>query len=264
MKLIFKFFFISAIFTNSIHCVDTIISIFLLKYPYFKTVQEEQNFDPIKYSQELMQPDAALNKFTKKEKWNRGIPGIMCLYAGNVATSDSNGQIEFKKLQQTSEIFLIISKGIGFNPNYIIAPSTIANWGQKKETSLEVDTNQPYEIYKMSFKKDPTIDVSYYEVEKSTFPEPKNKTSEFNNKRFTIPLNTIVIISDPKDILVPTGATITQKSSNITLPPIYIKKSFCFVYNSLFTLAIKPYFSQETTSLQLENQTVSEIRQRRY
>lgn len=264
MRLYIKILILTLLAPCSIYPVDSIITIFLQKYPYFK-IKEHKKLDPTVYSKKLKQPGYVSGQIIKKHRWNSRVPGVMLLYAGNLAMSDKNGQVQFPKLQQTfadqeTKVYLLITKGVGYNPDYIIAPSTIHNWGLKK---LSLNPDESYEIYLISLKKDEKLKLSYFDVQKSKFPdiEDKNKPA-WRDGRYIIPLNTIIIIADPQDIFVPIGATVTEPSANLILPPIYIKKSFCFVYNSLSTLAIKQYFSQEEPEYQLEKQTISQIQQR--
>jgi hypothetical protein len=263
MKLHFQFLIFLIFISQITHSVDTTISMFLHKYPYFHIKQEEQ-MSPEELSKALKQPGYVAEQALKsKSKWSSSVAGIMCLYAGNVATSDTNGEVIFPKLQQQDNIYLLITKGVGFGPDYIIAPSTVHNWGQKKETELSLDTEKSYEIYLITFKHDDKLEISYFDTKKATFPDIEDQNSaHWRHGRYIIPLNTITIISDPSDIFVPIGATITKYSPNLTLPPLFIKRTFCFIYNSLYTLAIKQYFNQEQATHQLEGQTVSTILQR--
>lgn len=261
MKLNFKLLLIITFFNSMQSTPETIISVSLKKYPYFKPCTKK-NVDVAKYSKKLQQPDYVY-KQVRKHLWSSGVPGIMALYAGNVSLSDQNGMLQFPRLQQQKNIYLLISNGVKFNPDYIIAPSTIHNWGMAKEDALELDTTKNYAIYAITFKQDKQLNLFYFDTQKAVFPDIEDKnTPKWRNGRYVIPLNTIIIVADPESIFVPIGATVTPYSPNLLLPPIYIKKNFCFVYNSLFTLGIKQYFSQETSSYQQENQSIAHIQQR--
>ena len=276
MKMFSKVSIILLCISNYTFSSNAIITMFIQKYPYFKA-KIHKSLDPDMYSKKLKQPRALTHRKTKKSAWNSGIAGITLLYAGNTATSDKNGLIQFPRLQQKSDIYFLITKGIGYNPDYIIAPSTIHNWSQSadqnSDNSLDdqifqdgaftLNERQAYDIYLISLKKNPSLNLSYFDVKKTTFPDIEDKNSpRWKNGRYIIPLNTIILIANPKEVFVPTGATITEPSANLVLPPIYLKKSFCFVHNSLATLAIKQYFSSEVSQDQLEGQTISQIQQR--
>ena len=239
MKLITKIFALSLISSLYIHPVDSIITFFIQKYPYFK-MEKHKKFDPAKYSKQLKQPSFFYQSMADIVKFNTAIPGIMCLYGGNIAMSDKNGQITFTRNQQTPNVYFLVSTGV--LPAYIIAPNTLHNW--------MIDRTQASELYFAEFKQDDQLELYYYNVSKVDLPKDNN-----------IPLNTILLISDPKDVLIPTGATITDLSQNLILPTIYLKRNFCFLNNSLYTLAIKQYFRQSEQEYQLENFTISQIEQ---
>lgn len=219
---------------------DAAITFFLQKYPYFQWHTSKQ-FDHNKYSKKLKQPTYVYKKITQSHNFfTHGVPGVVCLYAGRIALSDSNGQVIFPRRQQTSDIYLLITTGI--QPAYMIAPTTVHNW--------MLDSTKQAEMYLMSLKHDEQTSLFYYETTQQKLPLDNN-----------IPLNTIILITEPQNIFIPQGATIIDYSSNITLPIIYIKKGFCFVYNSLYTLAIKQYFEPTQTSIKQENTTVAQIEQ---
>lgn len=216
---------------------------FIQKYPYLKkTVSNpEPAFDTQKYSQKLKQPDYVYRKISKaRHNYRHEIPGVMCLYAGRAGLSNPQGQITFPKRQQTHNMYILISNGI--KPAYMIAPGTVHNW--------MLDANHEAEMYLMELKHDPITTMHYYETSKVALPANNN-----------IPLNTIVFIAEPKNMYVPLGATIVDYSPNIVLPTIYIKRGFCFVYNSLYTLAINQYFEPTQTTFKQDAATIAQIQQ---
>lgn len=228
----------------NLYGLDAMITLFIQKYPYIKKSQKNSKtstFDSFKYSKKLKQPDYVYRKITNAHRNAQNeIPGVMCLYAGRVEMSTPIGQISFPRRQQTPDMHILISKGI--KPAYMIAPATVHNW--------MLDTNHAAEMYLMKLKHDPTTTLYYYETTKETLPSDNN-----------IPLNTIIFISDPENMYVPLGATIVDYSPNIILPTIYIKRGFCFVYNSLYTLAIRQYFEPTETTFKQDTATVAQIQQ---
>ena len=239
MKYISKLFMIMVLTSLQLHPVDSIITFFVEKYPYFK-IEKKSKFDPEKYSKQLKQPTFFYQTISNLHKYESAIPGIMCLYGGNVAVSDKNGQIILKRNQQTPNIYLLVAKSV--LPAYMIAPSTVHNW--------MIDPKESTELYFAEFKQDDKLELYYFNVSKAELPADHN-----------IPLNTIILIADPADVFIPTGATITDLSQNLILPNIYIKRNFCFIHNSLYTLAIKQYFRETSQDSQLENLTISQIEQ---
>lgn len=240
MKLSTKIFTI-AMLTSMVTCpLDSIISMFIRKYPYFKK-ENTSKFDTQKYSQKLKQPAYLYQSITRPHSQRESVSGVMCLYGGQVALSDSNGQITFQRRQQISNIYLLVTSGI--KPAYIIAPSTVHNW--------MIDPTKPSKLYFIQFKQDADLGLYYFDVQPTQLPADNN-----------IPLNTIILIADPEYVFVPTGATTSEYSSNLLLPDIYLKRGFCFIYNQLYALAIKQYFDSTVANYQQENQTVSKIQQR--
>lgn len=237
MKFVLKILTIILLTTLQTHSIDSIITFFVQKYPYFK-IEPSQKFDPEKYSKQLKQPSFFYKTISKIKQHDSAVAGIMSLYNGNVALSDKNGQIIFKRNQQTPNIYFLVTKNV--LPAYMIAPSTIHNW--------MLDPKELTKLYFAEFKANDALELYYFEVSEAKLPQDQN-----------IPLNTIIFIADPQNVFIPTGATLTNLSQNLTLPNIYIKRDFCFMHNSLYTLAIKQYFRETDQESQLENLTISQI-----
>ncbi|MFA5998932.1 MAG: hypothetical protein WC747_02865 [Candidatus Babeliales bacterium] len=225
---------------HSQSALDQVITFFLQKYPYVKAPSNNHK-ELQKLSKKVQQPGYLSGKIVQAHKRQFGVPGVMCMYAGHVALSDNNGQIIFPRLpQQEPKTYFLITKAI--KAAYMIAPGTVHNW--------MIDPKHHSQMYLVQLKQDDKTKLYYFETSEVDLPKDNN-----------IPLNTIIIIADPENILIPTGATFTDYSPNLTLPTVYIKKEFCFVYNSFYTLAIKQYFEQTASSFQLEALTVSMIQQ---
>jgi len=246
-QILKKFLYINLLLINlNIYNIDSIITIFVKKYPYLKkseikSLQKDFNtLELSSYSKKIKQPNylhkSILNSYFKKNL----LPGITCFYAGRTTTSKPDGQITFPRRQQTANMHILVAEKV--IPAYMIAPSTIHNW--------RIDPRQSAEMYLMELKHDPNIKISYYETKKIDLPKDNN-----------IPLNTLIFIADPKTMYIPLGATIVDNSPNIVLPDIYIKKGFCFLRNVLFNLAVNQYFEDTEKSIKQENQVVSEIQQ---
>lgn len=248
MKQIFKkTFYISLIFINfNLQSIDSIITIFVKKYPYLKKSEIKKlkkafnEAELSSTSQKLAQPNYLHQSIVKNYIKNHFLPGIVCFYAGRSTTSTPDGQITFHRRQQTPNMHILISEKV--IPAYMVAPSTIHNW--------RIDPTQSSEMYLMELKHDPQTTLSYYLTKKVDLPKDNN-----------IPLNTLIFIADPKTMYIPLGATIVDNSPNIVLPDIYIKKGFCFLRNILFNLAVNQYFEDTEKSIKQENNIISEIQQ---
>ena len=219
--------------------LDQVITFFLQKYPYVKVPSNDPEFLK-KYSKKVQQPGYLSGEIIRAHKRQSGVPGVMCMYAGHVALSDHNGQVIFPRRQQSPKTYFLITKGI--KPAYMIAPATVANW--------MLDPKHHAQMYLIELKQDDKTQLYYFETSEIDVPTDNN-----------ILPNTIIIIADPENVFIPAGATFTDYSPNLTLPPVYIKKEFCFVYNSFYTLAVKQYFEQTASSLQQEALTISMIQQ---
>ena len=180
MKYFSKIFTLMLIANFQLDATDAIITFFIQKYPYFK-IEHSKKFDPEKYSKQLKQPSFFYQTISNMQKYNSALPGVMCLYGGNVALSDRNGQVIFKRNQQTPNLYFLVTKSV--LPAYIYAPSTVHHW--------MLDSKEPSELYFAEFKQNNQLELYYYEVSKSKLPED-----------FNIPLNTIVFIADPKEVFI--------------------------------------------------------------
>ncbi len=248
MKQIFKktLYIIFISINLGLYSIDSIITIFVKKYPYLKKseikeLQKDMNTAQLSnYSKKIKQPYYLHKSIIRNYIKDNFLPGIVCFYAGRSTTSKPDGQITFPRRQQTANMNILIAEKI--IPAYMIAPSTVHNW--------RIDPTQSAEMYLMELKHDAASKLSYYETKKVDLPKDNN-----------IPLNTLIFIANPKTMYIPLGATIVDSSPNIILPDIYIKKDFCFLRNVLFNLAVNQYFEDTEKSIKQENQVVSEIQQ---
>lgn len=211
------------------------IIMYLAKYPSLRLAKPEPDIATL--SKKLQQPGYLFKKITKK-RITSGAQGVMSMYLGHTNISDQNGEILFPRKHQKPIMNLLVTKSI--QPVYILAPSTINNW--------MLDTHQPAVLYQFKFDKD--LKTGLYYVQTSKIPLPEDHM---------ISLDTIIIISDPKNIFVPIGATLSQYSANFILPQIYIKKGFDYSYNTLYTFSIKHYFDTIHAEYKPEELTIAQI-----
>ncbi len=216
-----------------IHTINSIITLSIQKYPTIKMPLDQKEIDT--YSKKLQQPGYLYKKILQNHHSDGGVHGIMGFYLGHVALSDHNGYMTFPRKQQSSNINFLVTKGI--KPVYMIAPSTLANW--------MIDASHPAQMYTFTFKQDNKTKLYYFQASKTDLPE-KNM----------IPLDTIILIADPKNVVIPDGATVSYYSPNLILPTIYIKKNFNFSYNALYTTTIKQYFDRVHKQYKQEEQSV--------
>lgn len=149
------------------------------------------------------------------------INGIFATYAGYITNSDKNGQITFPRRTKNNSFNLLITNQI--YPIFMFQ-ATIAFWQL---------ASQKAKMYKIEKKQDEETELFYWQVQERNLPESKQ-----------VPIHTVTILADPKDIYVPTGLTLTNKSNQVILPDIYVKKNLDIIKNTLFVLTIKNFFSQ--------------------
>lgn len=233
-KYIFLFILLSC--NVGSYAVNNSIILFVDKYPNVKIPKNKETKESL--SKKLKQPNFVWKDAIKQHRLSSGIPGILAMHLGNSCTSDKDGQLTFPRTFQKPVVHLLVTKGI--QPVYMVAPATVHNW--------MLDKHMPSELYEFSFHKDEDTDLYYIDTKK--VPLPKDSMISFD---------TIIIISDPNNIFVPLGATMTQYSANLILPTVYIKKNFDFSYNALYTNSIQQYFEAITSDYKPEEQTIAKI-----
>ena len=223
MKYIFSiknlFLFVIVGYSVCTYALNNSIILFVDQYPMIKIPKNKETKESL--SKKLKQPDYVYKKLLKKNRLSSGAQGAMGMYLGYAGLSDKNGQITFPRKHQKPVVNVLVTKGI--QPVYIIAPATIHNWMLDKDT--------PAQMYEFKFDKDQETELYYIEAKKIPLPQD-----------YMIPLETIIIIANPKNVYIPEGATLTHYSANLILPTIYIKKEFNFAHNVLYTNSIKQYF----------------------
>jgi hypothetical protein len=127
--------------------------------------------------------------------------GFIALYGGYVDYSDKNGNIVFPLIHKEKLVYLVITPKI--DPVRLHG-NTIAYEGFLKETKTK--------IYKIEQKKE-TKDSSifYWQVTEIKVPE-HNRIDPFS----------IVLLTKPKNIVVPIGDFITTQNVNLIIPNVYV------------------------------------------
>jgi len=193
-----------------------IITFFMKPYPtiYPKEVA-------IRKAKKLKKP-GKLSKYMLKAMLNKHVvSGIFFTYGGYLAISDLNGQVTFPREHAAPEITLLITNNI---IPIMMLHNTVAHW--------KIENNIPVKVYKVKRKEDKESESFIWDVKRIKPPE--------NN---IISNNTIVIMANPKYIIVPTGITVTSSGPQLTLPNIYVRNGINKVHSSLYTLGIKHFFT---------------------
>jgi hypothetical protein len=143
---------------------------------------------------ELTGPAADFN--AKFEQVLPKLSGFPAIYGGYVDYSDADGKLEFPLLHKAKKLYLVISSKIKLIK---VHGNTISH------KNFE---DVPKKIYLFERKKN--ADKTYFW-----------RVSETENSKEISPLS-IVILTDPNNIVVPIGDFMTEKTANIVLPHVYV------------------------------------------
>lgn len=222
MKIFFYFFLFTCLMQHLLNCKDTpldlgasnVISFFLKDYP------EKDDFNNInKITKECNLLKTHFQTICNSYNISHNF-AVFSTYAGYLSMSNTNGQIIFPRKVVNNSINLLVTNKL--SPVFMFG-ATIAFWEIQDPNS---------KMYFFERSQDPETKLFYWEVKEKPLPASNR-----------VPVQTIVIIADPKEIYIPLGTTITRSSANLLLPDIYVKKDINSVANILFTLNIKPFFS---------------------
>lgn len=155
------------------------------------------------------------------------VSGIFATYAGQLDSSNLNGQIEFN-LKQVKPAFdlLITNKATPI----LTAHNTVHHW--------EIEQGTPAALYHIERKHDPDSKTHFWHITQKKLPETN-----------IIPLETILIFAEPKDIFIPLATNqkesiiIADENINLTLPDIYVKQGIDKTGNALYVLNIKNFLA---------------------
>jgi hypothetical protein len=135
-------------------------------------------------------------------------------------------------MQQKEDLTLIITERI---EPVLMLGNTIHHW-----TLLSI----PTAIYSVARKQDTRTKLFYWDVKPANKPE--------NN---IIPLTSIVLFAKPKNIIVPTGITITNDSQQLILPTLYATKNINDIAPALSVLKVRQFFGPISVINKKENDT---------
>ena len=168
-------------------------------------------------------PEFDKNGTLIQSKNQQAVEGIPFLYLGYIGYSE-NGRLSFPRRHKNASFNLLITTQI--------APVFMQ---ENMVHHLEIDKNALSNIYTIEQKEDNESGLYYWDVKKSEI----EKTGK-------ISLNTIIMLTNPNKVYIPTGATITSESMQLILPDIYVKKDIFTIPFILWTPDIKQFFSLTT------------------
>lgn len=146
--------------------------------------------------------------------------GVFSTYAGYVDISNLNGQTTYPRKHHEPFLYLIVTQEI---VPVMMFESTVAYW--------EIPKDKAAACFKLEKKQDEKTELYIWDVQHEHRP--------LDNK---IPLESLVIIADPRDIYVPVGVSLADSSPHLLLPPFYVKRGMNIVKNSLYMLTISHLF----------------------
>lgn len=145
--------------------------------------------------------------------------GIVALYGGYVDYSDRHGHIAFPLLHKAPHISLVITPSVSLVTVY-------ANTISHKKLVAQVPT-----VTYLFHKKVNGDKTTYWEVSQKESP-----------KDGAISPLSVVLLTKPKNIVVPTGDFMTTEHSNMVLPPLYIVGSASNVKAVINFLDMRRFF----------------------
>lgn len=224
---------------SNLRAIDNIITFFIKNYPEVELPETLQVVTDYTISKPLVQPEYLNVKDSNSQSNKKNdVAGIWALYQGFAEPSTPDGQIMFPRQQQSETVALVITKKI--TPVFIVGPATVGYW--------ELDPDSDTEMYTISLEYDIDANTYYFLTEKVELPDDGQ-----------VSLQSIIIPADPKNVYVPEGATITEVTTNLTLPSIYIKKDFDRSYNASYTTDRRLYFKKNEYMYEENDQSVSKL-----
>lgn len=179
---------------------------------------------------QLLDPHHVMNSMKKSTATSRymlhglhkyqPVAGVFAMYAGFLNNSDQNGQIIFPLKHKAQVSYIIVTE---FVEPITMFGNTIHHW--------ELIPGAPAAFFKCDLTNNQAPKEQYWTIENA--PLPKDNI---------IPLEAIVIISNPRYVTIPTGISIASKGPNIILPDIYITKGINIVKNAAYILNMRHLF----------------------
>lgn len=148
------------------------------------------------------------------------VAGILVTYGGYVTTSSYNGEIILPRKHQKAAVTILIT------PEMVPIPlfeNTILHW--------KLIPAIPAKMYSCEQKFHDKTGQCYWATQEIPLPEDG-----------IIPLAAVIIVADPKNIVINSGETVTNETANLVLPDIQVKKGINIIENSSYMLTIRHLF----------------------
>lgn len=148
------------------------------------------------------------------------IQGIFATYAGYIEVSNGQGQISFPRKHVEPSIHIIVTPVI--IPMMMIG-NTVHHW--------ETVPGTPTAHYRYTRVQDRLTTLSSWEI-----------ASEEQTDDHVIPVEAIVILTNPSDIFIPTGSFPTNDTESLLLPDIFVKRGIKVTDHALYFLTVAQFF----------------------
>lgn len=162
------------------------------------------------------------------------ISGFIALYGGYVDYSDLNGNISFPLIHKEHLVYLVVTPKI---EAVRLHANTVAYEGLLK--------NEKSKIYKIEKKKENTF---YWRV-----------TEEKRPKHSQIDPFSIVLLTKPKNIVVPTGDFITTQNINLVIPNVYVVGNIDQAKTLFNFLDIRRFFEQVQVKTETKDKVLRQL-----
>ena len=215
MKIFILFLCIITSFFNNHTHADQLIMQYLVPYPTADIIAQSST----KLAKKIHRP-GKLASTTAKHIIPASVAGIFATYGGYLTISDLNGEIAFGRRHTKPFIYYIVTEL--FTP-ILIGGNTIHHW--------ELVEGSPAKMYKMAFITNEQTGVTFWEITAEPLP-----TDKF------IPLESLVIIANPKYVYVPLGIIPANASPHLIFPDVYIKPGMNLTEHALYMLNLSQYF----------------------
>lgn len=171
------------------------------------------------------------------------VSGFIGLYGGYVDYSDNDGTISFPLLHKEQKIYIVITPQIAVETIY-----------QNTISHLKFLPDMPTEIYKLEKLSEQTEQTASEQTASDAAEKPQGegegKTYYWNvslvpkKEHDKISSIALILLTKPKNLVVPTGDFMTTEATNFVLPSVYVVGNVQNPQRTMEFLDIRKYFEQ--------------------
>lgn len=149
------------------------------------------------------------------------VAGMWATYAGYLNASDPfGGKIVFPRKQKNPVFDIVVTQKV---EPVVLGARTVHHW--------QLFPNTPAKAYKIERMKDEDTGLYYWQTSKEELPAGG-----------IVPLRSVLIFANPKDVYIPVGATLTTDNNQLVLPDIYITSKADPAKQTIGVMMIKHFF----------------------